>query len=217
MRLRPKPKDFERFASLERHVDLICEATQLLNVVMQSDTAQLEFFTEQIHDLRRRGNQILRAEIKGLDHKTKAPFFENREDFYRIFSRLDDVLESISATAGRLLAYRIDRAPSDLLGLAEIVRTCGDALRAGLEVANKDGLLVHSIGEIYQLREQAAQMVQKGLTELFANEKDPSRLLKVKEIYDRLESSVNQFKEVARAVEDSVVKHRDRVPDLRVS
>ena len=217
MRARPKPEDFTRFANLERHVHLIREATQVLKVVIQSDSAQLQSCKEQIHYLRNKGNEIVRAEIKRLDHKLEAPFFQNREDHYRIFAGLDDVLESLCGTTSRLLAYRIDRPPSDWLEMAGIAGTCGETLLAMLEAANTDGRLGRDIGEIHRLREQAAQITLEGLTELFTNEQDPCQLLKFKEGYERLEGSIAEFTKVARAVEDMVVKHRDSVSDFRVS
>ena len=54
---------------------------------------------------------------------------------------------------------------------------------------------------------EAFTLYQKVLGDLFDNEKDPIKLIKWKEIYDTLETTIDQAEDVANDLESIALKH----------
>ena len=50
-------------------------------------------------------------------------------------------------------------------------------------------------------------IVRKAVKDLFANEKDPIRIMKLKEIYELLEQATDYCEDVADALQNVVVKN----------
>jgi uncharacterized protein Yka (UPF0111/DUF47 family) len=88
-----------------------------------------------------------------------------------------------------------------------IIHACSKSLELAFEALSKEkGLLEHCI-EINRLEDNADQVTRQALAELFDNEKDPIRLIKLKEIYELLEITTDYCEDVADALQTVVVKN----------
>jgi uncharacterized protein Yka (UPF0111/DUF47 family) len=67
-------------------------------------------------------------------------------------------------------------------------------------------MLEHCI-EINRLEDTADHLVRRKIAELFETEKDPIRLIKLKEIYEYLELTTDYCEDVADALQNVVVKN----------
>ena len=110
------------------------------------------------------------------------------EDLHSLSSHLDDVLDGIEDSAHRLVAYRLPQIPPTVVELSRIVRSCGETLRQAFVALSKDQPLTEHCIEINRLEEVADQLVRSAVSDLFQNEKDPIQLMKLKEIYEFLET-----------------------------
>ena len=76
----------------------------------------------------------------------------------------------------------------------------------GEHIAKGEPLMEHSI-EINRLEEAADQLGRAAVRELFENEKDPIRIIKLKEIYEFLEQTTDYCEDVADALQNVQVKN----------
>jgi len=129
------------------------------------------------------------------------------EDIHSLSSHLDDVVDGIEDSVHRMLAYRIDPLPGTVLELCRLVQSCGISLLKAFESLAKDQPFMDHCIEINRLEEAADQLVRAAVADLFQNEKDPIRIIKLKEIYEFLEQTTDYCEDVADALQNVQVKN----------
>ena len=129
------------------------------------------------------------------------------EDIHNISSALDNVLDGIEDTAHRLVSYRIDPIPGDLVTLSEIVGACSKSLRSAFAALEKDGPILEYCIEINRLENEADRIGRSAVVDLFNHEKDPITLIKLKEVYEFIEATIDSCEDVADVLQNVVVKN----------
>jgi uncharacterized protein Yka (UPF0111/DUF47 family) len=107
----------------------------------------------------------------------------------------------------RMLAYRIDPLPGTVLELCRLVQSCGLSLLQAFESLAKNQPFMDHCIEINRLEEAADQLVRAAVAALFQDEKDPIRVIKLKEIYEFLEQTTDYCEDVADALQNVQVKN----------
>jgi uncharacterized protein Yka (UPF0111/DUF47 family) len=91
--------------------------------------------------------------------------------------------------------------------LCRIIQSCANALQQAFGALAKGlPLLSHCI-EINRLEEAADQLGRDAVSDLFQNETDPIRIMKLKEIYEFLEQTTDYCEDVADALQNVQVKN----------
>ncbi|MBZ5637014.1 MAG: DUF47 family protein [Acidobacteriia bacterium] len=129
------------------------------------------------------------------------------EDIHSLSSHLDDVIDGIEDSVHRMLAYRIDPLPKTVLELCCLVQSCGLSLLKAFESLAKDQPFMDHCIEINRLEEAADQLVRAAVADLFQDEKDPIRIIKLKETYEFLEQTTDYCEDVANALQNVQVKN----------
>jgi len=106
-----------------------------------------------------------------------------------------------------MLAYRIDPLPGTVLELCRLVQYCGLTLLKAFDSLAKDQPFMDHCIEINRLEEAADQLVRAAVADLFQDEKDPIRVIKLKEIYEFLEQTTDYCEDVADALQNVQVKN----------
>ena len=87
------------------------------------------------------------------------------------------------------------------------MQSCCLILQKAFDALAKDKPFIdHSI-EINRLEEAADQLGRAAVKELFEKEKDPIRIIKLKEIYEFLEQTTDYCEDVADALQNVQVKN----------
>jgi uncharacterized protein len=129
------------------------------------------------------------------------------EDIHAIASALDNVLDGIEDTSHRLVAYRIDPIPPVMIELSEMVAACAKEMHAALTELEKNGSTMEHCIEINRIENEADRIGRSAVADLFNNEKDPIRLIKLKEVFEYLEATVDNCEDVADVLQNVVVKN----------
>ncbi len=203
MRLLPREEKFYHF--FLQQVDIICGAAQLLVEGAEAGNASMASAAIQIRDLEQKGDEVIHEIYVMLNQTFITPL--DPEDLHSLSSHLDDVLDGIEDSAHRLVAYRLPEIPPTVVELSRIVRSCGETLRLAFVALSKDKPLTEHCIEINRLEEVADQLVRSAVSDLFQNEKDPIQLMKLKEIYEFLETTTDACEDVADALQNVVVKN----------
>jgi len=133
-----------------------------------------------------------------------TPF--DREDIYRLASSLDDVLDFIYAAGVRLVMYKIKSAPPAASQLADIiVRQCDQLLPAVTGLEKHNSVLNYCV-EINRLENEADSVARAAIGVLFDKETDPISLIKLKELYEVLETATDKAEDAANVLEGVVLK-----------
>ena len=106
-----------------------------------------------------------------------------------------------------LVSYRIDPIPPTMITLAEIVESCARAFTNAFTALGKNGAIMDHCIEINRLENEADRIGRSAVVELFDREKDPITLIKLKEVYEFFEDTIDSCEDVADVLQNVVVKN----------
>ncbi len=202
VRLIPRDtKFFDLFADVAKNLG---EGARLLKRTLD-DFKDVETRIQELKRIEHRGDDMTHNILTKLNQTFITPF--DREDIYRLASSLDDVLDFIYAAGVRLIMYKITTAPEAASLLAEIVVRQTDQLSAAVSRLEKkhDNVLENCV-EINRLENEADSVARAAIGILFEKEKDPISLIKLKELYEVLETATDKAEDAANVLEGVVLK-----------
>jgi uncharacterized protein len=201
IRLIPREtKFFDLFAELSTSMN---EGARLLRAILE-DPHDLETRVEQMQAIEHRGDKAIHAIMTKLNQSFITPF--DREDIHHLASALDDVLDYMNTAATRLVMYKITEPPTAAAELAGILVLQSEELARGVSLLEKNGSVMKHCDEVNRLEDEADQVSRKAIGALFEHEKDPIQLIKMKELYEVLETATDKAEDAANVLEAIVLK-----------
>jgi predicted phosphate transport protein (TIGR00153 family) len=201
------PRD-ERFFELFTSVaTLTAEAAKILLDLFKAPPEKRTYLVESIKKLEHQADGITHELVTRLDRSFITPL--DREDIHFLASRLDDVIDQIDGSARRTAIFRTESAPQGVIILADVIARATEQVLAAVKVLEKGKtpVVIQACIEVKKLEEEGDAVYTEWLGRLFDEEKDPIALIKWKEIYDTLESTLDQAEDVANILESIAIKH----------
>jgi predicted phosphate transport protein (TIGR00153 family) len=193
-------KFFELFAELSGY---LTEGAKLLRATLE-DPRDLDLRVEQIQAVEHKGDRATHAIITKLNQSFITPF--DREDIHKLASSLDDVLDFTNAAATRLLMYKISEPPPDAAELAGLIVLQSEELTRAVSLLEKNGSVMKHCEEVNRLEDEADHLSRRAIARLFETEKDPIKLIKLKELYEVLEVATDKAEDAANVIEAIMLK-----------
>ena len=205
MRLLPRnERFFDLFIAVsERSV----EAGGLLEDLLKAEPERRTFLVESIKRLEHECDQLTHEVISQLDRTFITPL--DREDIHELASGLDDVIDLIDGLARRTQIFHLGKAPEGAILLANVVkRACEQLLVAvrGLD-RNVAGTVLPACVVVKRLEEEGDSLYHEWLGKTFEGNPDPVQLIKLKELYDNLEKTLDCCEDAANVLESISIKH----------
>lgn len=129
-------------------------------------------------------------------------------DGHALATALDDIVDYAEQTADALGVYGVEAPMEQSVRLAEVLVAASDQVAlalAALATADSDGL-APALDEIHRLESEGDRVLRGGLGCLFANGIDPMVVIRWKDIFESLESSVDACQTVAHVIEGIALK-----------
>jgi predicted phosphate transport protein (TIGR00153 family) len=210
------PKERRFFDLFKKEAMGVLEAAQVFKeMVFDYTNPQKEL--DKLVDLEKEGDITTHEIIDNLNRTFVTPF--DREDILSLSHGLDDILDFIEATAGRMVLYRISETKLfEIFGTGPYLKRMAESIYLSVNQVYKavDALsnlrknyrriLDHCI-EINSYENEVDGILREAISNLFENEKDPISLIKWKEIYESAETTTDRCEDVANILESIVVKH----------
>ena len=203
MRLLPREEKF--YGLFLKQVEIISEAARLLLDGVRAGNARMAGAATEINVLENKGDEVIHEIFTRLNQTFITPI--DPEDIHNISTALDNVLDGMEDTAHRLVSYHIKTIPPNLVALSEIVASCARALKAAFQALERGGSVMEHCIEINRLENEGDLIGRSAVVELFDKEKDPITLIKLKEIYDFIEATIDSCEDVADVLQGVVVKN----------
>ena len=201
MRLIPRESKFFRmFADVSQN---LTQGTRLLQDILKNP-ANMEPRLDQLQEIEHLGDEMTHGIITALNQTFITPF--DREDIHRLTSSLDDVLDYVNAAGVRLRLYKIKSPPSIAAELAAMIVEQSEELAQGVSLLEKNKLVLEHCVEVHRLENEADRLSRKAIADLFDNEKDPIHLIKIKELYEVLETATDKAEDAANVLEAVALK-----------
>jgi predicted phosphate transport protein (TIGR00153 family) len=204
VRLRLTPTETSFYALFTESSANLIEATRLLGELTNAPADGRAGVASQIRDCEHAGDDVTHRIYRQLNSTFITPF--DREDIYRLASRLDDVMDFVEAAADLIVLYGVEELPVGVSAQIDVLqRAAGTTADAMPRLRGLKDLEEYWI-EINRLENEADQIYRKLVAELFSGSYDALTVLKLKELVDELERAADAFEHVADTVETIVVK-----------
>ena len=158
----------------------------------------------ELRDQEHRGDDKTHSILREVNSTFVTPI--DREDIYRLASRLDDVMDFFEAAGDLIVLYDLEDLPREMHQLAELlVRAAEMTAQAMPRLKSLKNLSDYWI-EINRLENEADKQYRRFVARLFSGEFDALMVLKLKEVAEQLEAAADAFENVADTVETISVK-----------
>ncbi|HEY4359884.1 MAG TPA: DUF47 family protein [Bryobacteraceae bacterium] len=199
------PKDEKFFFLFERHTQILCLASRLLNSGLRGGYGEMVRIQAEMSDIEDQGDRVVHDIFAHLRATFITPF--DPEDIQALARSLDDVLDGIDEVTFRIVAYNLKPIPPSVLELAEKVSSCCTILARAIEALHRKEPVINFCIEVNRLENEADKLERTLLAELFRNERDPIALIRQKEIYELLEATTDRCEDVADVIQNVSVKN----------
>ena len=204
------PREGRFFSLFDGHAKLIVEgAVALADVLSHYENKQdRETGIKLIEDAEHAADRITHDTVQLLHTTFVTPF--DRDDIHRLISRMDDVLDLIQDTAESLVLYDIQKVTPEATQLAELLLRCAERVQSavGLMASMADAPAILKIcQEIDRLESDADKVMRSAISELFRHESDVRQVIKLKAVYESLESATDKCQDVANVIESVVLEN----------
>jgi predicted phosphate transport protein (TIGR00153 family) len=159
-------------------------------------------------DLERDGDAI-NHDIMALLHRTFITPFD-REDIATLAHSIDDVADRIHYAADTMLVYRIEGPNERAKELVElIVQATAEVEKAmsGITGRIDRNLILKECVEINRLENLGDSVYRLALADLFTDSKDMAYVVKWREVYEDMESSIDGCEVIADVLEEIALKY----------
>jgi predicted phosphate transport protein (TIGR00153 family) len=205
--MRLLPHDVSFFTHFEQQGKKTLEGCRAFLEMVQNPT-DLESQAERVKQIEHECDEITHAVVAGL-HKTFITPID-RNDIYRLITKMDDIMDMVEAAADRLALYDVRQMSKEVVDLARCLVSSAEHVLAAVagirELDASNGILQHCV-EINRLENVADSILRSALARLFREEKDPIAVIKWKEIYETLESATDRCEDVANVIEGVLLEN----------
>jgi hypothetical protein len=205
------PKEGKYFDLFNAHADLIAQGGKALSNLIGALVDQPEQavrYAEEIDTLERNADAITHDTLSQLHTSFITPF--DRDEIHQLISGMDDILDIIQDVAESMSLYDIRRVPAEAKGMAEVTEKCCVAVRSVVKLLHSMDnapAILKFCHEIDELESEADHDLRSAMSKLFREEPDVREVIKLKQIYEILETVTDRCKDVAGTVEAIVLEN----------
>lgn len=206
-RLMPREGSF--FGLFEQLGERVAEGGRVLCELTgtTADDAARQMRIERIDEIEKAGD-LVTHEITTLLHKTFVTPFD-REHILDLVNAMDDILDLMQDVAESMMLYDLQRLTPEAQQLADLDQMCCDRVREAVallsDMENAEAIL-RLAAEIDSLESDADRVMRSAMSKLFREESDLRQLIKLKAIYEVLESVSDKCKQVGNTLETIVLE-----------
>ena len=201
------PREGKFFDFFNEHADLAVLAA-----------AELKSLLENIGDLELRRRNIERYEKQAdhITHETVALLHKtfitplDRDEIHKLITSMDDILDLMEDVAQCLFLYDVHTVTPEARRLAELCVACVAKVKeavAKLESMSDADAILKVCADIDRLETEADHIMHSAMAKLFREEPDAKQIIKLKEIYQLLESVTDKCEDVANLIEGIVLEN----------
>jgi predicted phosphate transport protein (TIGR00153 family) len=142
-------------------------------------------------------------------HKTFITPIE-RDDIYRLITRMDDVIDFIEAASDRIALYGLTEMTPEVKDLADVLLRALEQITEavkGLRNMKNAQPVLRACVDINRLENEGDAILRNALARLFREETNAVLVIKWKEIYEGLEMATDCCEDVANIIEGVVLEH----------
>ena len=201
-----KSNDKELLVILDNLALKAKETAEQLVLLFTNMEQSSDYYTK-IKKLEREADELTRSVFAELN-KTFITQLD-REDIQRIAAKTDDVIDYIEGIAGRIKSYNVTSTPPYMLDIAKQLLVAikeVEFLISKLKHVKADKSLIEHCRKISDIEHTIDELYRDAVGHLFETN-DAVNIIKLKDIYEAIETASDRCLDVADVIEDIVLKY----------
>jgi predicted phosphate transport protein (TIGR00153 family) len=201
------PTEGKFFDLFVHHADLCVKGAKEM-VELMTNFNDLEIRVHAIEGIEKQADKLTHQTLELL-HKTFITPLD-RDDIHQLITRMDDILDLLEDAAQTISLYDIKAITPEAKRLAELCLSSTEKVRAAVELLhNMDNSqeILSICEEIDRLESDADHVMRAAMSKLFRDEPDVRNLIKLKAIYEILETVTDRCEDVANIIEGIIVEN----------
>ena len=207
------PRDGNFFEMFNQHADRIVEAARAFSqlVAQYSDHNLREQYTRDVDNAERAADRITHDVNKAL-HKTFITPID-REQIHSLINTMDDVVDLIQDATETMALYDVHHMTEEIVRLTELSVKCCERVKDAVYLLDNIGeakaaeAALKTCEEIDRLESDADRVMRTAMSKLFREEPDVREVIKLKAIYELLETVTDKCEDVANLIEGIVLEN----------
>jgi uncharacterized protein Yka (UPF0111/DUF47 family) len=203
----PKDKIFYTlFESVADNLEVM--GKKLKEIVAEPDYDKRAAIIQQVEDLEHKNDEVTHRIFTELGRNFITPF--DREDIHYLASALDDIADYIYASAKKINFYRVNPNDMGISKFADLIEVgCLQVKIAVKELRNMKNVrnITEALVRVNSIENQADDVFDLSIENLFATEPDAKEVIKKREIYQVLELVTDKFEDAGNVIESIIVKY----------
>ena len=207
------PREGNFFEMFNEHGKHIAEGARAFMAMVQyySDVGLREKYAADVDSAEKQADRIT-AEVNRLLHKTFITPLD-REQIHGLINAMDDILDLLQDSAEVMQLYDLKSVSEDVLRLGEISARCCERVQHAvtllpkLSQASVAEAALKTCEEIDRLESDADRVMRSAMSKLFRDNIDVRELIKLKAVYEHLESISDRCEDVANIIEGIVLEN----------
>jgi len=201
------PTEGKFFDLFIQHAELCVKGAAEM-VELMTNFNDLERRVHAIESIEKQADKVTHETLESL-HKTFITPLD-RDDIHQLITRMDDILDLMEDVAQTISLYDIKSITPEAKRLAELCHSCTDRVKAAVELLhNMDNArkILAICEEIDRFESEADHVMRAAMSKLFRDEPDVRNLIKLKAIYELLETVTDRCEDVANIIEGIIVEN----------
>jgi uncharacterized protein len=207
------PREGNFFELFDQHGGYIVAGARSFILLIQnySDLALREKYANEVGTAERQADRIT-AEVNRLLHKTFITPID-REQIHGLINAMDDILDLLQDATETMSLYDVHMMTDDVLRLGDLSAKCCERVQHAVSLLPRISqpeaaeAAIKTCEEIDKLESDADRVMRSAMSKLFREEKDVRELIKLKAIYELLESISDRCEDVANLIEGVVLEN----------
>jgi predicted phosphate transport protein (TIGR00153 family) len=207
------PREGNFFEMFDQHANRIVEAAHAFSkmVANYSDVEKRNLHHREVDEAERAADRITH-EVSRVLHKTFITPID-RDQIHQLINTLDDVADLIQDSAETMALYDVRHMTEDIVRLTDLSVKCCERLKDAVGLIGKvrdaatAEAALKTCAEIDKLESDADHVMRSAMSRLFREEPDVRELIKLKAVYELLETITDRCEDAANLIEGIVLEN----------
>jgi uncharacterized protein len=199
------PREEQYFALFRQMTSHIYDAASKLAEMLAGKQGDFKTHLESIKAIEHQCDELTHSISKKLNSSFITPF--DREDIYLLSGALDDIVDLIDDAARAVVMYNVRETTDYARQFGDVIQRMAVQLHEVVSTLERPAGINPRLVEIHRLENEGDDLYHEAIGELFQGTPEPLRVIRWKDIYDKLEAAVDRCEQAANIIESVIIKH----------
>ena len=207
------PREANFFEMFNQHAERIVDAARAFSLLVANydDPLLREQYNREVDTAERSADRVTH-EVNRAIHKTFITPID-RDQIHTLINTMDDVADLIQDSAETLALYYVRQVNEEITRLTDLSVKCCERVKEAVFMLGKlaDPAMAEAAlktcEEIDRLESDADRVLRAAMSRLFREEPDVREVIKLKAVYELLETITDKCEDVANVIEGIVLEH----------